>query len=190
MRKQRSSPDTISRGVDFEIYVAPIEADALRTLQRAGLLTDPRENYTLPGKQRTWRGVLHTLEEHSLCEGLTKEWYAATILTHISALRDHIAEGMELDGAVTIAMIVGGIIREAEIRFGYIKNQSQTGGVTRGKRQTAVRVTEWAKWQTAANEIWKKHPNWGKPTVAGMVQKEFPNATVRTIRLRIKKPTT
>ncbi|MDP2735459.1 MAG: hypothetical protein Q8P12_04585 [bacterium] len=141
MQRWRSSPDFNSRGNNFEIYVAPVEANALQILQQAGLLTGPAENYTLPGKQGTWRGLLHTLEERSLCECLSKEWYAAMILTHISSLRDHIAEGIELETAVTIAIILGGIINESNIR-GVIGEQTRKAGRTSKINQTIMRLVE------------------------------------------------
>ena len=188
LKLRKSEPQPPSTDGAFDQEIADIEQDAWNILKRAGLLNTPGEDYTLPGKQRTWRGLLHTIEERGFREYIDEEWYAAMILTTSAGLRDFITDGIWTKGTLLYAIIFGKLVTEAQIRFGYIKNQSQTGGVTRGKRQTATREPEWAKWQAAANEIWKKHPKWGKPAVASMVQKQFPNATERTIRLRIEKP--
>jgi hypothetical protein len=196
----------------FDEELAAIEKDAWQVLDRAGLLT-PKEEYQLPGTQGTWRGLIYRLEEHGYRNAIDEECFAARILTTSAGLREYVDERMQdterdikkrglkgifadrvrrkenvLKGLFVQAIYFGQLVKEAQIRFRYIKEQSRTGGVIRGERQTANRVSEWAKWQAAANEIWKKHPTWGKPAVAGMVQKQFPSATARTIRLRIKKP--
>lgn len=177
----------------FNKFVAGEEADDLGTLQRAKLLTDTAKEYTLPGKQDTWRCVLHTLEKNGFRQYVEKEWYAAKILTEISSFRDNLCGERDskigdLEGIVVQAMTLGGLIREARIRFGPISNISRKGGKTRGKQQTKDRKEEWAKWQVEADKIWKEHPGWEIERVAKKVQKKFPNETVRTIRFRIKKP--
>ena len=68
------------------------------------------------------------------------------------------------------------------------KEGGRKGGIVRGKQQTTNREKEWEKWQTEADNIWKKHPTWGKPAVAKMVHEKYPGSMARTIRLRIKKP--
>ena len=61
-------------------------------------------------------------------------------------------------------------------------------GINRGDVQTADRQPDWAKYQNEAIKIWKKNRFWGKPAVAKKVQEKFPDVSVHTIKLRIKKP--
>lgn len=191
--KRRMSPAFEPPSTDkiFDEELAEMEQDAWRVLDRAGLL-NPKEDYTLPGTQRTWNELLHRLEENGYRDLVDEEFFAARILAQCASLRHDVGDGrFRRKGSKAVlffAIALGGLVELWRIRFGYVKNQSKSGGIKRGKRQTANRVSEWAKWQAAANEIWKKHPTWGKPAVAEMVQKQFPTATTRTIRLRIEKP--
>ena len=191
--RKRQSPSYVHPSTDqvFDEELADIERSAWQVLDRSGLL-NPKEDYQLPGAQGTWNRLLNRLEESGYREAIDEEFHAARILAQCAALRDYADDSRFrkkcFKGVLVSAISLGRLVELWRIRFGYVKNQSKTGGITRGKRQTANRVSEWAKWQAVANEIWKKHPTWGKPAVAGMIQKQFPNATVRTIRLRIEKP--
>lgn len=79
--------------------------------------------------------------------------------------------------------------RDKNILFGVMARvANQNRGKKRGKDQTRARMPEWTKWQAEADKIWKKHPTREIERVAKKIQKKFPDETVRTIRLRIKKP--
>lgn len=210
--------------------LAIIEKDARGILDRAGLLKDSEEDYTLPAKRGPWARLLEVMASR---EYLDKEWYAARILTQTSLLRELIADFTEsaeapkrkktknskawelevikaikkqgaspemitmiqtkpatsgIQEIIISAMMLGGQLTEAHIRFGPVRGNSKDGGDARGLQQTDTQKKEWAKWQEEAEKVWKKRPKWGKPAVAKVVHEKFPDVPVETIRPRIKKP--
>ncbi|MFZ2171649.1 MAG: hypothetical protein WAW61_18670, partial [Methylococcaceae bacterium] len=147
--KKRSSPGFASPSSDdlFDRHIADLEKDAFLTLKSAGLPTVAGEDEPHLNEQGRRNRLLQVLEDRGYREHVDKEWYAAVILCRCAFIRDFIADGANIKLLALYSILFGGFIREAEIRFGYIKNQSKTGGDTRGKRQTANRESEWAKWQ-------------------------------------------
>lgn len=72
-----------------------------------------------------------------------------------------------------------------------VPHPSATYGMMPGFDKTEHDAVAWAKqiqWRANLPEEWKDNPTWGIERVAKKIQKMFPNETVRTIRLRIKKP--
>src|SRR4030065_1338164 len=121
--KRRKSPEFSLPTTDgaFDHHIADIEKDAWQVLERAGLLRNPEVDYTLPGKQGTWRTLLNALEERGFRAYIDKEWYAVMILTTSAGLRDFITDGIRTKGSFLYAILFGELIKEAQIRFGYIK---------------------------------------------------------------------
>lgn len=142
LHRIRDSKNLLSRTGLFEKYVAPTEANSLQVLQRAGLLNDPGEDYSIPGKMGTWNRIVNTLEDRSLCEHLSEEWYAAKILASISSLRDMITESDIPEDTAVYAIILGGMIREAEIRFANIGKQTREAGRASKIKQSIMRLVE------------------------------------------------
>ncbi len=70
-----------------------------------------------------------------------------------------------------------------------LKNLAQSRELHNARRSIAAAM-EHSRWQTAAEEIWQRHPNWSKANVATELAKHeaFVGASSSTIRQRIKKP--
>ena len=159
LHRNRDSWNILSSTGIFEIFVAPTEANSLQVLQRAGLLNDPGEDYSIPGKMGTWNRIVNTLEDRSLCEHLSEEWYAGRILASISSLRDMISESDIPENTAVYAIILGGMIREAEIRFANIGKQTREAGRTSKIKQSIMRLVESKLRQnpdTTAKSLWDK----------------------------------
>jgi|GEM_PF-3994439 len=122
---------------------------------------------------------------------------AENFLTALNYLRKAVRSG-KAERAAACGILIGGLKTTYDTDsagiYEYVKLYHNSrmgalsGGKTRGNQQTTTRQIEWEKWQAVANELWKKHPDWSVISMAVEVQKQFPSETVRTIRLRIIKP--
>lgn len=232
--------------------LAIIEKDARRILDRAGLLKDSKEDYTLPAKWGPWGRLLDKMANRQY---LDMEWYAARILAQTSLLRYHIATFSESAKApkvektktspeliekaiefhkwsskkrtpqeigkkfekeftriarkyddpfvptiqqivqqiVVCAMMLGGQLSEAHIRFGSMRANAKEAGMARGNQQTRAHQHEWEKLQAEADQFWKIKPHLSTAEVARMIKekilkKEGRAIGLRTITNRIRKP--
>ena len=73
------------------------------------------------------------------------------------------------------------LVGKANVHEGKLCGQ-KSGKVRRDKTKTVA-----DKWQEEANKIWKKHPTWGKISVAKKIE-EKTGEPFETIRKKIKKP--
>ena len=67
------------------------------------------------------------------------------------------------------------------------------GGLVRlqcGKAATRMRYrAEHARWQKAANAVWKRHPEWGKRAVAKVIKPELGlKLTPKHVASKLRKP--
>jgi hypothetical protein len=171
--------------LDNRTYLDAV-AWARQILNRAGLPTD-----------------LNLVEAQGFRKGEDIEWYAAAILRHwffVQSLwaggintgrigrRDRIVIRGRVQTLESLTAELDRLISKSQVLVDPISKSKRPGGKVRGIQQTAPRKEEWAKWQEEANKIWAKRRTWSKSDVAKRVQKKFPNETARTIRHRIKKP--
>lgn len=112
----------------FRSYLAAEESKAKMILHEAGYQIEPGENAPPLSKQEVLRRTINSLEHEGLCEFISKEWYAAKILTVIYKLLDAIDFSSNLENMLVLAAELGGFIREAEIRFGVVASQARKGG--------------------------------------------------------------
>lgn len=174
---------------DFLRFIRPIKAQVRKWLHDKELPFDPHKEYsgmTLPAY----------IQKIGHRENSSPLWYAAEFLLLARYAEECIRE-KDAGSAAFWAFIFGKTYAEAgmksqlgmdALRMGKVKKGSKVGGLTRGKQQTTNRMKEWAKWQTEAEKIWKKHPAWGNPAVAKKVHEKYPDCSVDSIRKRIKKP--
>jgi hypothetical protein len=113
---------------DFRSYLAAEEFKAKKILQDSGHQIEPGEISPPLSKQEILRRILNSLERDSLCEHISKEWYAAKILTVIFKLMDTIDYSSNLGKMLILAAELGGFIRESEIRFGPVASQTRKAG--------------------------------------------------------------
>ena len=142
------------------------------------------------------------VEAQGFREGKDIEWYAAAILRHWNLIgilsaggipqrdggRDPVVFGGRVQTMKSLKKELDRLIRKAEVLVSPPNLKAQNAGKVRGKQQTTSRKKEWERWQKEADDIWHKYPTWGIERVAKKIQKMFPDETVSTIRLRIKKP--
>ena len=123
-------------------------------------------------------------------------WYTAEWLLLARYVEEAI-RAKDADSAAFSAFILGKKYAEAgmksqfgldALRMRKVKKGSHVGGLNRGKQQTTDGEKVWAKWQTYAEKIWKKHPTWGNLAVAKKVHEIYPDCSAHSIRKRIKKP--
>lgn len=174
---------------DFLRFIRPIKAQARKWLHDEELPFDPHKEYsgmTLPAY----------IQKIGYRENSSPMWYGAEFLWLARHVEEYI-RSKDADSAAIWAFLFGATHAEARMKAKYgvdasrwlkSKKVSQQAGVDRGKQQTKDRERIWAKMQAAGEKIWEKDPTQSKLAVAKKLQNKFPNS-VRTIRLRIKKPT-
>lgn len=93
----------------------------------------------------------------------------------------------ELQGKAHAALLqrIGGletVLSELENAPVYL--QRQNAGISSGEQRKVERQPEWEKWQSRADEIFKKNPKLSKSAIANEVAKEF-RVTGRAVSRRI-----
>jgi hypothetical protein len=173
---------------DFLRFIRPIKAQARKWLNDYELPFDPHKEYsgmTLPAY----------IQKIGHRENSSPMWYGAEFLWLARHVEEYI-HAKDADSAAIWAFLFGAKHAEARMKAKYgvdalrmrkVKKGSHVGGLNRGKQQTTDREKVWAKWQTYAEKIWKKHPTWGNPAVAKEVHEKYPDCSVHSIRKRIKK---
>jgi hypothetical protein len=124
---------------EFEMRIFPVEATAKRTLERAGLLTDPNAWHASPGNV----GSLMDLAEARgirLREREDFEWFAVEILINIRIARMFIAEGDAVQAAA-FAVAVGELVGFARAK-GYSAQTGKDGG---SKEKKILPLVEWLR---------------------------------------------
>ncbi|HEX8042810.1 hypothetical protein [Candidatus Deferrimicrobium sp.] len=178
-----------SHASDFLRIIRPIKAQARKWLNDNELPFDPYKDYsgmTLPAY----------IQKIGHRENSSASWYMAEFLLLARYVEDCI-RAKDVDSAAFWAFMFGKTYAEAgmksqlgvdALRMRKVKKGSHVGGLNRGRQQTTDREMYWAKMQAAAERIWEKDPTRSKLAVAVKLGDKFPDS-VRTIRLRIKKPT-
>jgi hypothetical protein len=161
----------------IRFIVRRLEKEAFEILRKAGLLKVIDDLWLLDD------------EEY---EGDVRIDSAKDVLFRAASMREYLELGRIDDALLDILRLTASAIRmenyEETLHGRYSAATQVIRGRMQGENQADARKKEWAKLQNEADQIWKEHPTWGIEHVAKKIQKKFPDETVRTIRLRIKKP--
>jgi hypothetical protein len=151
---------------EFEMSIFSVENIAKRTLEGAGLPSDPSCCYTIPEGEKvtSWGGrcignLTALVEARGKLKRVDLEWFAAEILINIQSVRDHIVEGKTAEAAADGAR-AGELVGLAKAK-GYFKH---TGGETKGKKKNLPPVSALVRSiirkdrGASAKELWETIP--------------------------------
>jgi hypothetical protein len=109
----------------------------------------------------------------------TQRWYAAESLAWVKEIRSAISVG-DADHMALCAFHLGQEQKEQDIRFGYVKNQTQGAGRKRGEAIASEAARLQLEIREKASQIKQKLSKRGKARL--LQKKEFPGMTAEAIR--------
>ena len=182
LRESLTHPSSEPGLTPLKFLLRRFEKEAFQRLHKAGLLKTPEDLWRLDdGKEED------TVELESAKDLLFR---AKEIRLYLDSLGDGLGEVEDV--LIEMMRLIASAIRmeiyEEALHGRYAAAKQTILGRMQAENRTDSRKKEWAKYQAAADAVWKKYPKWGKLAVAKKVHEKFPDVPVETIRPRIKKP--
>jgi len=132
----------------FDRSIFPVERAAKRTLEAAGLPSDPACRYNIPGGEKItspggiggWGNLTSLVEAKGYRKREHLEWFSAEILRNIHSARGYIAAGDAVQAAVAGALV--GVLFGLAKATGYTMQTGKDGG---SKDKKIRPVVEWLR---------------------------------------------
>lgn len=180
-----SLSDTGVAVMNAENVIAAYEKEARKILKRDG--------YPLTIKE-LWNKKDELLPDLANGKGLAQVYSIFWMLWNLNSVRGDIEQNNADRAICDMAMAVHWAMRARIKPIAHLIDISEKvvdGGKDGGKKSGKIRFektkTRKEQWQAEADKIWKKHPTWGKLSVAKKIEEKI-GGTFETIRKYINKP--